>query len=62
METIDDEDYFDDGSYACPHCEDGVILICIDDMCRGAGECFHGDGYATCPHCKGSGDIDPSPR
>jgi hypothetical protein len=59
-----DDDYFDyDDSYGCNRCDgEGLILVCIDDMCRGAGECFHGDGYATCPACKGSGEIQPSSR
>jgi len=26
-----------------------TLVICIDDMCRGAGECFHGDGELPCP-------------
>ena len=26
----------------------GVVVVCIDDMCRGAGECIHGDGEAMC--------------
>ena len=29
----------------CYRCDDtGTILVCVDDMCRGAGECIHGDG------------------
>lgn len=48
------EDDEDDG--CCERCNgEGQILICIDDMCRGAGECMHGDGYAQCPNCKGQG-------
>jgi hypothetical protein len=61
-EERDEQFDYDDGGYGCPHCEDGAILVCIDDMCRGSGECFHGDGYATCPYCKGTGEIQPSPR
>lgn len=34
---------------ACGNCEDGMIVVCIDDICRGSGECFHGDGMAVCP-------------
>jgi hypothetical protein len=42
--------------WACGRCDgSGVILICPDDMCLGAGECFHGDGEITCPSCKGAG-------
>ena len=43
----------------CPACdEDGMTLVCIDDICRGLGECMHGDltcdGYAVCP-CQTNG-------
>lgn len=27
---------------------DGIIVTCIDDMCRGSGECIHGDGEKAC--------------
>lgn len=51
-----DEDEDDNQSYdfddSCERCGgEGVILVCIDDMCHGAGECLHGDGYAPCPVC-----------
>ena len=36
---------------------DGEVLTCIDDMCRGAGECMHGDGYGVCRPCKGTGEL-----
>lgn len=44
-----DDDYCDlcDGS--------GVLMACIDDICVGRGECFHGDGDIICPNCEGSG-------
>jgi hypothetical protein len=35
----------------------GVLLVCIDDLCRGAGECMHGDGYAECGVCGGTGEL-----
>ena len=35
----------------CPHCDDGRIVVCIDDICRGSGHCRHGDGEILCPHC-----------
>lgn len=35
----------------CPHCDDGRIVICPDDLCRGQGWCMHGDGERLCPHC-----------
>lgn len=54
---MDDDDFYDDGPDICQRCDgEGLILICIDDMCLGAGECFHGDGYATCPECRGAGE------
>ena len=27
---------------------DGFIVTCIDDICRGVGECMHGDGEEIC--------------
>lgn len=39
----------------CPTCN-GIGVVCIDDMCRGAGECIHGDGW--CPECGGEGFVD----
>jgi hypothetical protein len=43
----------------CNTCNgDGFIVTCIDDMCRGAGECFHGDGESVCPECGGD-DCGP---
>ena len=58
--TFDDEpdDFYDDGSVYCWRCDNkGTVIVCIDDMCRGAGECMHGDGEVVCPDCKGeSGD------
>jgi hypothetical protein len=43
---------FDDGCQRCGG--EGFIVVCIDDMCRGAGECMHGDGEIVCPDCKGA--------
>jgi len=44
----------DDDAY-CYRCDNtGWIMICPDDMCRGAGECMHGDGMIVCPDCKGA--------
>lgn len=53
-----DEDELDDDSpddsYGCQRCGgEGFIVVCIDDLCRGAGECIHGDGEAPCPDCGG---------
>lgn len=56
-DEIDDDygDYFDDGDIGgCNTCGGaGYIVVCIDDMCRGAGECMHGDGEIPCPDCGG---------
>lgn len=50
----------DDMPYACPRCDgEGLRMVCIDDMCIGAGECWHGDGYAPCEDCRGTGEIEP---
>ena len=53
-QDYDDTDYFVDGG--CNRCGgSGRIVICIDDMCRGVGECMHGDGEIVCPTCNGEG-------
>ncbi len=45
-----DEDF--EGSSGCYNCGgSGWIITCIDDICRGAGECMHGDGEDPCPAC-----------
>ena len=48
------DDFFGlDDSY-CQRCGgEGFIIVCCDDMCRGAGECMHGDGEIVCPDCHG---------
>ena len=58
MTVKDQREYDDELRYetACGHCDgDGFILICPDDLCRGAGKCMHGDGEIVCPACEGSG-------
>jgi hypothetical protein len=52
-----DPGYDDGGCYNCGG--SGWIVVCIDDMCRGAGECIHGDGEACCPVCNKDGHKDP---
>lgn len=43
----------------CNRCfGEGFIVVCVDDMCRGAGECMHGDGEIVCPDCHGETDDD----
>ena len=56
----DDTNYdeYDDGPFdgeeSCWRCGgEGFIVICIDDLCHGAGECMHGDGEMICPECHG---------
>lgn len=52
-----DEDFepeweeYGDGCNTCGGA--GFIVVCIDDMCRGCGECIHGDGEIPCPECGG---------
>lgn len=55
----DGDDY---DSEMCRHCDgDGVILVCMDDLCRGAGQCFFEKpgchGIAICKQCSGSGEV-----
>ena len=53
-DEYDDDDEWDEAEDGCQTCGGaGVIVVCPDDMCRGAGECIHGDGEAVCPECKG---------
>jgi hypothetical protein len=54
-EIDDDDGYpFDGEDPYCHRCDNkGTIIVCIDDLCRGAGECMHGDGEIICPDCKG---------
>lgn len=52
-DELEDDD-FDDSAGCCNTCGgSGSIIVCVDDMCRGAGECFHGDGEIPCPECGG---------
>lgn len=45
-------DEYADVGCGCNTCGGGGwIVICPDDLCRGAGECMHGDGEAACPDC-----------
>jgi hypothetical protein len=44
----------------CYECNgEGFVVICIDDICRGSGNCMHGDGEDLCPVCGGEGEIGP---
>lgn len=41
----------------CNRCDDGIVVRCVDDICRGIGRCCLGgldcDGLAPCPVCHG---------
>ena len=55
---MNEPDYDDQLDYEpyCGRCDgEGFILVCPDDLCRGAGFCMHGDGEIVCPVCKGAG-------
>ena len=54
-----DDDYGDyEGPVTCWKCGgDGFLIVCVDDLCHGAGHCMHGDGEALCPECKGDGHL-----
>lgn len=65
--TPQEEDcYFSDEEIDCWTCQrcqgDGTIIVCMDDLCRAAGECFYRrgacDGIAICPECKGIGLVE----
>ena len=41
----------------CHLCDaDGMVVTCVDDVCRGVGFCIHGDGMAIC-RCQVSADV-----
>lgn len=54
-DRIDDDDWYEEDGPECdPRCEDGVIVVCPDDMCRGSGGCGrYGNAscYRYCPGC-----------
>lgn len=42
----------------CHECHgEGFVMVCIDDLCVGTGQCMHGDGEVVCPVCKGEGAV-----
>jgi hypothetical protein len=53
-EEWDGDDWDDPDDWYCYRCDNrGVIIVCVDDLCRGTGECMHGDGEMICPDCHG---------
>ena len=55
---LDELDEFYDG-LPCQFCDEGLVVVCPDDLCRANGGCV-GLGrrmkegcYGVCPHCKG---------
>lgn len=43
----------EDGGY-CARCGGGgSVVICVEEVCRIAGVCFHDGGTVTCPSCGG---------
>lgn len=56
----DEDDEYDElhDPVPCWKCGgEGFEIICVDDLCHGAGHCMHGDGEAMCPLCKGDGYL-----
>lgn len=57
------EDFDDDypclgGGVTCWGCGgSGIEVFCMDDLCRGGGECIHGDGDGPCSECNGEGVL-----
>ena len=57
IESDQDDDYFEPKD-DCQRCGGtGRMIVCIDDMCQGSGECIHGDGVEKCEDCKGTGEA-----
>lgn len=53
MKSDPAQEFIDDPG--CVNCEDGVVMICLDDLCRGAGYCLSGKPdhtcFKSCPIC-----------
>lgn len=51
-----DDDFRD--PVTCWNCGgEGFVIVCCDDLCHGAGYCFHGDGHKQCRECHGEGVL-----
>jgi len=46
-----ENDLDDEFCYTCGN--EGVVIVCCDDICRGLGYCIHGDGEEGCSDCGG---------
>jgi len=57
-----DEDEYDEGGWDCERCGgQGIVMICVDDCCRGAGECLwnppRNGCFGKCFDCNGTGEA-----
>lgn len=59
LDQLDGRDELYDG-LPCQFCDEGMVLVCPDDLCRGNGGCRNLPGrrvkegcYGVCPYCKG---------
>ena len=63
LETYDEyEDEDMPYSHYCQHCDEGLRMICPDDLCRGAETCLRDGGptkgcYVLCRYCRGDGYV-----
>lgn len=44
----DNDDDYDDSDIGCVNCEEGFVMCCVDDLCRGAGWCLSGKNDKSC--------------
>lgn len=54
LRDLDEPDI--DGCYQCGGA--GYVVVCVDDICRGADHCMHGDGEINCSVCNKDGEHD----
>jgi len=59
IDRLDGREEFYDG-FPCQFCDEGMVVVCPDDLCRGNGGCRNFPGrrpkqgcYGVCPYCKG---------
>jgi len=56
QDRFDDDDGFFDDDSGCVNCSgEGIVMCCVDDLCRGCGECINGINdescWKPCPTC-----------